>query len=65
MTSKRKLNWMDGIVGGLIHFAARRAPDLRSQRLGEEWLADLAEQPGQFSRLRFAVGLRFNFISHR
>ena len=39
MTSNRKLNWMDGIVGGLIHFAARRAPDLL--RLHAERLAAL------------------------
>jgi TonB family protein len=40
----------------LIHYAARTAPDSLSERLEEEWLADLAEQHGGLSRLRFAIG---------
>jgi TonB family protein len=56
MTSERTLDWVDGLVHGLIHHAARRAPDLLSERLEEEWLADLAERCGRISRLRFAVG---------
>jgi TonB family protein len=56
MTSERTLDWVDGLVHGLIHHAARRAPDSLSERLEEEWLADLAERCGRISRLRFAVG---------
>jgi TonB family protein len=47
---------MDGIGHWLIHHAARRAPESLSQRLEEEWLADLAERPSAVSRLRFALG---------
>jgi hypothetical protein len=44
------------IARGLIRSAARRAPEPFSERLGEEWLADLAAQRGSISRLRFAFG---------
>jgi TonB family protein len=47
---------IDGIDHWLIHHAARRAPDSLSQRLEEEWLADMAERPSALSRLRFALG---------
>jgi TonB family protein len=40
----------------LIHQAACRAPRSLSQRLEEEWLADLAARPSAMSRLRFAIG---------
>lgn len=40
----------------LLHRAARAAPAALSQRLEEEWLADLAARPSRWSRLRFAVG---------
>jgi len=40
----------------LIHHAARSAPELLSQRLEEEWFADLAVRPSAASRLRFALG---------
>jgi TonB family protein len=40
----------------LIRYAARTAPGSLSERLEEEWLADLAEQHGGLSRLRFAIG---------
>jgi hypothetical protein len=40
----------------LVHYAARYAPSGLSERLEEEWLADLAAQTGQFARLRFALG---------
>jgi TonB family protein len=40
----------------LIQRAARRSPPELAERLEEEWLADLAEQPGTLSRLRFALG---------
>jgi hypothetical protein len=55
MTSEDKLHWVDGIAQGLIHCAARHAPGTLSERLEEEWLADLRERRG-FSRLRFAIG---------
>lgn len=48
--SKRDLNhW-------LIHHAARGAPASLSERLEEEWLADLADRRSTLSRLRFALG---------
>jgi periplasmic protein TonB len=40
----------------LIRQAARRAPPSLSERLAEEWLADLAQRPGRGSRLRHALG---------
>jgi TonB family protein len=40
----------------LIHHAAARAPQSLSQRLEEEWLADLDARPSALSRLRFALG---------
>ena len=40
----------------LIHHAASRAPESLSQRLEEEWLADLAARPSAMSRLRLAIG---------
>jgi TonB family protein len=46
----------DGVSLWLIHHAARRAPQSLSQRLEEEWLADLSARPHGLSRLRFALG---------
>jgi protein TonB len=40
----------------LIHHAARRAPADLSERLEEEWRADLAVRSSAGSRLRFAIG---------
>ncbi|MFM2287828.1 MAG: Gram-negative bacterial TonB protein C-terminal [Pseudomonadota bacterium] len=40
----------------LVHHAARHAPAELAARLEEEWLADLAAQPGGLARLRFALG---------
>jgi protein TonB len=40
----------------LIQRAARASPRLLSDRLQEEWLADLAAQRRGLSRLRFAIG---------
>jgi protein TonB len=45
-----------GVNHWLIHQAACRAPESLSQRLEEEWLADLAARPSAMSRLRFAIG---------
>jgi hypothetical protein len=40
----------------LIHHAALNAPASLSERLEEEWLADLGARPSALSRLRFALG---------
>jgi TonB family protein len=56
MTSEREWDWIDGFSRTLVHRAARRAPEALSERLEEEWLADMSERPGGFSRLRLAVG---------
>ena len=47
---------MSALTRGLIRCAARKAPAALSERLEEEWLADLAVQGGDLSRLRFALG---------
>jgi hypothetical protein len=44
------------IAQGLIRSAARCVPDPLSERLVEEWTADLAAQRGSLGRLRFAAG---------
>ncbi len=56
MTSERTWDWAGWASGRLIHYAARSAPDLLSDRLMEEWLADSAARGGQLPRLRFALG---------
>jgi TonB family protein len=56
MTSERQLDWVDGAAQALIHRAARRVSADLSQRLEEEWLADMAERRAGFSRLRLAAG---------
>jgi TonB family protein len=48
--------WFDGIARNLIGHAARKAPPAFSERLGEEWLADLTGRTGVLSQLRFALG---------
>jgi TonB family protein len=48
--------WFDGIARNLIQHAARRAPSALSERLQEEWLADLTTRSESFSQLRFALG---------
>jgi TonB family protein len=40
----------------LIRYAAGRMPPGLAERLEEEWIADLAEQHGALSRMRFALG---------
>jgi TonB family protein len=45
-----------GFSEWLLHRAARSAPPALSQRLEEEWMADLATRPSGWSRLRFAIG---------
>jgi TonB family protein len=56
MTSERELDWIDGFSRTLVHRAAQRTPETLSERLEEEWLADMAERNGSFSRLRLAIG---------
>jgi biopolymer transport protein ExbD len=46
----------DTIADRLIECAARRAPASLSERLREEWLADLSERQGTAARLRLALG---------
>jgi TonB family protein len=47
---------MEKLARSLVHHAARRAPGALSERLKEEWLADMSERTEGFSRLRFALG---------
>ncbi len=49
--------WIDSMAPRMIRQAARDAPPSLSERLEEEWLADLSGLPGPMSRLSFAVGL--------
>jgi TonB family protein len=56
MTSERVVEWTDRAAGCLVHYAARRTPEPLSQRLEEEWLADLAERRSGLSRLRLGFG---------
>lgn len=66
MTSERAWDWVDGIAHRLIHRAASRAPGSLSERLEEEWLADLSAQRGPIARMRFALGCCWatNVIAH-
>ncbi len=48
--------WPEGLTHWLIHHAARRAPPDLSERLEEEWRADLAVRSSASSRLGFALG---------
>ncbi len=48
--------WADALAHWLIRRAARGAPLSLSERLEEEWLADLGERRGPMSRLRLALG---------
>ncbi|HXP64320.1 MAG TPA: TonB family protein [Steroidobacteraceae bacterium] len=56
MTSENKFDWIEGLSRSLLHHAARRVPKELSDRLREEWLADMSERPQGLSRLRFALG---------
>jgi periplasmic protein TonB len=48
--------WVEGVAQSLIRHTARHAPPSLSQRLEEEWLADMAARRGQMARLRLAIG---------
>jgi hypothetical protein len=60
MKSRNESAWWprrrDNLARALIQEAACNAPSPLSGRLEEEWLADLREQRGTASRLRFAIG---------
>lgn len=47
---------VDAVACCLIEYAARRTPTALSERMLEEWLADLAGQRGRMARLKFALG---------
>jgi TonB family protein len=66
MTSEDRLHWVDEFAKRMIHRAARRAPGSLAERLDEEWMADMADRPGAWSRLRFALGCRWaiTIIAH-
>jgi biopolymer transport protein ExbD len=48
--------WIDRVAARMIQRAARSAPQSLSERLEEEWLADLAQRRGRMPQLRFALG---------
>jgi periplasmic protein TonB len=54
--NRQEIRRMDALAGELIRRAARNTPPSLSQRLEEEWLADLATRRGQITRLRLAAG---------
>jgi len=54
--SERDVNRTDAITHWLIQHAARSAPASLSERLEEEWRADLVARSSAMSRLRFALG---------
>jgi hypothetical protein len=47
---------LEGVAHWLIHHAARGAPESLSERLEEEWLADLECRSSALSRLALALG---------
>lgn len=49
-------DWTDAISRCVIERAARRAPASLSDRLREEWAADLSDQQGRTARLGLALG---------
>jgi len=56
MSCEKTFDWIEGLAQGLLDHAARRAPGALSERLREEWSADMSERTEGFSRLRFALG---------
>jgi periplasmic protein TonB len=55
-TSGRGAASVEGFARALIRHAARNAPVALSERLEEEWFADLAARRGSIACLRFALG---------
>jgi len=47
---------LDGVAQWLIHHAAHGAPESLSERLEEEWLADMESRSSALSSLRLALG---------
>ncbi len=66
MTSERTWDWADRIAHRVIGYAAQRLPRSLSDRIDEEWLADLATRRRPAGRLWFAVGCHraANVIAH-
>jgi TonB family protein len=58
-SGERPCTWLDRTAQQLIRHAARHAPQALSERLEEEWLADLAARAGALARLRLAIGCRW------
>jgi hypothetical protein len=56
VVSAAPFGWIDRVAPRVIQRAARNAPQPLSERLEEEWLADLAERRGRMSQLSFALG---------
>src|SRR5438309_364567 len=50
------MNRGDELARWLVQQAARSAPDSLSERLEEEWLADMEARKGHAARLRFGLG---------
>jgi periplasmic protein TonB len=50
------IGWLEALAHLLIRHGARSAPPSLTERLEEEWLADLAGHARALSRLRFALG---------
>jgi biopolymer transport protein ExbD len=48
--------WRDALAARIVQCAARTAPRSLSERLEEEWLAAVSEQPASTARLSFALG---------
>jgi biopolymer transport protein ExbD len=47
---------VEDLASRIIRYAARITPAILTERLREEWLADLTVQSGPIARLRFALG---------
>ena len=56
VSSDGSMNQSDRLARWLIQYAAHKSPPALTDRLEEEWLADLASQRRGFSQLRFAIG---------
>jgi len=54
--TRHAAEWPERLARLLIRQAARAAPSTLSERLEEEWLADLIDRPSALSRLRFGLG---------
>jgi TonB family protein len=51
-----RVTWDQALALHLVRFAARNAPPGLTERLEEEWLADLMGRRGTLSRIRFGLG---------